>query len=123
MPRIVIPTQDETGLDAKVAQHFGRTPYFTLVDVNEDKTVKQVTTIPNKGEHFGGQSNPHDLIQSYHPDAIVVYGMGPRGLQSFQHAGIAVLKAHGTTTKDIVSAYVENRLTELTAGCHQAHHK
>ena len=123
MPRIIIPTVDETGLDAEIAQHFGRTPYFTMVDFNEDKKISQVTTIPNKGEHFGGRSHAHDLLQSYHPDAVVVYGMGPRGLQSFQQAGIAVLKAHGNTTKDIVTAYFDNNLPELTTGCLQAHHK
>ncbi|MDQ1281302.1 MAG: Dinitrogenase iron-molybdenum cofactor biosynthesis protein, partial [Thermoproteota archaeon] len=33
--RIVIPTIDENGLDAQLSEHFGRAPYFTIVDLGE----------------------------------------------------------------------------------------
>lgn len=123
MPRIIMPTKDEKGLKTQISLHFGRTPYFTIVDLNEDKEVIKITTTPNTGEHYGGRSNPHDLIQEYRPDAIVVHGMGPRGLQHFRHGGITVFKAQGNTAKEIISAYITNRLQELTTGCHQARHQ
>lgn len=123
MSRIIIPTKDKTGLNAQISPHFGRTPYFTLVDFSEQKEVVKITTIPNTGEHYGGRSNPHDMIQEYRPDAIVVYGMGPRGLQSFQRAGISVFKTQKKTAKDIISAYIADCLQELTTGCNQAHHQ
>jgi len=49
--------------------------------------------------------------------------MGPRGLMSFQNAAVAVLKANADTVKQIISAYNENSLEELTEGCHEAHHE
>jgi predicted Fe-Mo cluster-binding NifX family protein len=42
---------------------------------------------------------------------------------SFQNAGVAVLKANADTIKQIISAYNENSLKELTEGCHEAHHE
>jgi predicted Fe-Mo cluster-binding NifX family protein len=56
------------------------------------------------------------------PNAIVVYGMGPRGLMTFQDAGIAVLRANANTVKRVVAAYTNDKLQELTEGCQHAHH-
>ena len=32
---IVIPVEDKSGLEAHVAQHFGRAPYFAVVTLDE----------------------------------------------------------------------------------------
>jgi predicted Fe-Mo cluster-binding NifX family protein len=53
--RIVIPVEDETGLEAKIAQHFGRAPYFAVVELDENKQVVNVkneaTTWEAQGIH------------------------------------------------------------------------
>ena len=36
--RIVIPVEDKSGLEAHVAQHFGRAPYFAVVDLDEKES-------------------------------------------------------------------------------------
>jgi predicted Fe-Mo cluster-binding NifX family protein len=48
--------------------------------------------------------------------------MGPRGLNSFQGAGVAVLRANADTVGEVVNAYKEHKLQELTEGCEHAHH-
>jgi predicted Fe-Mo cluster-binding NifX family protein len=48
--------------------------------------------------------------------------MGPRGLNSFQGAGVAVLKANANTVSEVIAAYKDDRLQELTEGCEHAHH-
>jgi predicted Fe-Mo cluster-binding NifX family protein len=121
--RIVIPTADDSGLDAHLAEHFGRAPYFTVIDTNENGGVLSVKAVANTGEHFGGAGHMHDSILELKPNAVVAYGMGPRGLNGFQESGVAVLKADADTVKELVAAYKEDRLQELTEGCHQAHHK
>ena len=122
MPKVVIPVADESGLNAQLAEHFGRAPYFVLIDLNEESEVSNVKTIPNVGEHAGGMGQTHDHILELRPDAIIVYGMGPRGLSTFQNAGVAVLRANADTVKEVVSAYKDDKLQELTEGCHHAHH-
>jgi len=120
--RIVVPTVDESGLSAQLAEHFGRAPYFAVVELDEKGDVASVKTMPNVGEHCGGIGQTHDHILELRPNAIIVYGMGPRGLTGFQNAGVAVLRAIADTVREVVSAYNEDRLPELTEGCHHAHH-
>ena len=120
--RVVVPTEDQKGLDAHLAQHFGRAPYFAVVDIDDNKQVTKVETVTNMGEHLGGVGLTHDNIAKLKPNAIVVYDMGPRGLMSFQSAGIAVLRTNADTVNEVIAAYKEDKLQELTEGCEHAHH-
>ena len=120
--RVIVPVEDQKGLNARLAEHFGRAPYYAVVDFDENGKVANVETVPNVGEHAGGMGYSHDNILEYQPKAIIVYGMGPRGLMSFQNAGVAVLKANANTVGEVVAAYREDKLQELTEGCEHAHH-
>jgi predicted Fe-Mo cluster-binding NifX family protein len=119
----VIPVEDESGLNAQIAEHFGRAPYFAVVELDDNGNVSSVKTVPNVGEHAGGMGQSHDHIVKLKPNAIIVYGMGPRGLSAFQDAGVAVLRADVSTVTGVVAAYKEDKLQELTEGCHHAHHQ
>jgi predicted Fe-Mo cluster-binding NifX family protein len=120
--RIIVPTENQEGLNARLAEHFGRAPYYTIVELGENGEVSSVKNVPNVGEHAGGIGFSHDHILDYKPNAIIVYGMGPRGLTSFQDAGAAVLKANANTVGEVITAYKEDKLEELTEGCEHAHH-
>jgi len=48
--------------------------------------------------------------------------MGPRRIAAFQSAGIEVLQANAGTVKEVVEAYKQGRLAEVTEGCAEAHH-
>jgi predicted Fe-Mo cluster-binding NifX family protein len=121
--RIVVPTVDKSGLNAQLAEHFGRAPYFAVVDLDENGEVSGVRTVSNVGEHFGGGGQTHDRILELQPNAIIVYGMGPRGLSGFQNAGVAVLMANANTVREVIAAYKDDKLQELTEGCHHARHQ
>jgi predicted Fe-Mo cluster-binding NifX family protein len=120
--KIVIPSVDQQGLTAALAEHFGRAPFFTVVDLNDNGETANVKTVPNVGEHAGGRGFTHDHILGLKPNAIIVYGMGPRGLNTFQSAGVAVLRANANTVSEVVAAYRDDKLQELTEGCQHAHH-
>ncbi len=121
--RIVIPVEDEKGLDAQLSGHFGRAPYFVVVEFKDNEETPTFETISNTSEHFGGRGTAFERIVELKPKAIITWGMGPKGISNFQNAGIAVLRANANTVKEVVEAYRENRLQELTEGCHHAHHR
>ncbi len=120
--RLVVPVEDEADLNAAVAQHFGRAPYFAIVDIDEKGQIQTVKTEPNTGEHVGGAGHPHETILSLKPDVIVAFAMGPGALQSFQNAGVTVLKAQDATVKATIDSFKAGKLTELASGCEHAHH-
>lgn len=119
--RILIPTEDMEGTE--VAGHFGRAPYFAVIDLDDNGATIEMKVHPNTGEHSGGRGHAHSNVQKYQPKAVIVQGMGPRGITSFQSQNIAVLRATSRSIPDIVQAYYRNELEELTEGCADAHHK
>jgi len=120
--KVVVPVSDKNGLNARIAEHFGRAPFYVVVELENGGKIKSIETLENKGEHFGGQGHMHEHILEQKPNAIITYGMGPRGLVGFQEAGVAVLKADADTVKDVIASYNDDKLQELTEGCHHAHH-
>lgn len=121
--RIVIPVENEAGLEAPVAEHFGRAPYFAVIDLDQRGNVASVKTEANKGEHHGGAGHPHDILLALKPDVMIACGMGPGGLVSFQNAGVNVLKTTPpTTVKEVIAQYKAGQLPKLTGGCEHAHH-
>jgi len=123
MVRIVVPVVDKTGLDAQLSEHFGRAPYFIVIELDKNRSVVSQKTVPNTSEHFGCTGRPPDRILQFKPDALITYGMGPRALNIFQGANVAVLQANANTVRDVVSAYSNDELEELTEGCHHAQHR
>jgi predicted Fe-Mo cluster-binding NifX family protein len=120
--RILIPTEDSEGIS--VASHFGRAPYFVVFDLDNSGSIVEKRVLPNIGEHSrGGRGHAHDNVLKFQPSAVIVYGMGPRGIASFQRQSIAVLKANSALVNDVIAAYAKNELDELTEGCADAHHK
>jgi len=120
--RIVIPAEDGNGLEARLSEHFGRAPYFIIVDL-EEGNISNVQAVPNESEHFGGFGLPSSRILQFKPNAVITFGMGPRALSLFQEAKVAVLRANSIKVKDVVEAYKQDMLEELTEGCRHARHK
>jgi predicted Fe-Mo cluster-binding NifX family protein len=122
--RIVIPVENEAGLQAPVAEHFGRATYFAVIDLDEKSNIVSVKTEANKGEHHGGSGHPHENLLALGPNVIIACGMGPGGLLSFQNAGVKLLEATpAATVQEMVAQYKAGKLEKLTGGCEHAHHR
>jgi len=121
--RIVVPVSDERGIDSHLSQHFGRAPFYAIIDLDEKGQVIGQGTIANTSEHFGGVGLPPDRILQLKPKALVTYGLGSKALRMFQDVGVAVLRTEANTVREVVNAYNNDELQELTHGCHQAHHQ
>lgn len=121
--RIMVPVEDESGLEAQVAHHFGRAPYFAIVELDETQETPKVRTEPNRSEHMGGApGHSHESFLALKPDVVVAYSMGPGALNTFQNAGVTVLEATSNTVKSNIESYKEGKLQELSGGCEHAHH-
>ena len=107
--RLLIPTQDAEG--TSLAGHFGRAPFFTIIDLDENDQVISKKVHPNTSEHSGGRGHAHDNVLRLQPTVMIVNGMGPRGLRSFENQNIPVLKANSAFIDELVSSFTKRELT------------
>ena len=121
--RIMIPVKNDAGLEAQLAQHFGRAPYFAIVNLDENQKILKVITEPNRSEHMGGApGHSHESFLALKPDIVVAYTMGHGALRTFQDAHVKVLEATTNTVKGNIESFKEGKLKELVGGCEHAHH-
>lgn len=113
MKRIVVPVDDENGLEARLADHFVDAPYYAIVDIDENSKITNVKTELNKEVEAGCIGRPHENLLVLNPTVFVVRHMGPVCLASLQDAGIKVLKANGKTVKKIVASYIKGKLKQI----------
>jgi predicted Fe-Mo cluster-binding NifX family protein len=116
--RVAIPTNNPGGLLAERSDHFGHCDVFTVVELDGQKAIKEVTTITNGGHEAGGCMVPVRLLQDANVQAIVVGGMGARPMRGFADAGISVYFADRESMKsvrEVVDGFTANRLPVMHA--------
>ncbi len=111
--RIAISAQDDRGLDGIVAHHFGRCPFYALVDV-EGHTVVGIDVLANPyfNKHQPG-AVPY-FIQQQGAEVMVAGGMGRRAIDLFDQMNIEAYSGAAGTIRRAVEMVVGGQLTEAT---------
>jgi predicted Fe-Mo cluster-binding NifX family protein len=108
--KVCIPTMENGGLNYMVAQHFGRAPTYTVVDVK----TNVVKIIPNSGEHMGGTGHPPEFIADAGTQIMLCFGLGPKAVNMFEEYGIDVFIGASGTGQDAINAWQNGQLIEAT---------
>lgn len=107
--RIAVSVEKKQGLDSEVAHHFGRCPYFALVEIEEDEIQSaEVIENPYYGAHRPGQVP--GFIQQQGADVMLSGGMGGRAIQFFSQYGIDTATGACGTVRESVLSYLAGNL-------------
>jgi predicted Fe-Mo cluster-binding NifX family protein len=107
--RIAISADDSNGLDSVVSPHFGRCPYYVLVDLDG----REVSGVSAVGNPCYGQHRPGEVpgfIQSQGADVMLAGGMGRRAIGFFQQYGIQAVTGASGTVRHALEQYLGGAL-------------
>ena len=109
--RIAISLQTNDDLDSVVANHFGRCPYFALVDM-EGNEVQAIEVIDNPyyAAHQPGQVP--QFIHDQKADVMLSGGMGGQAIQFFKQFGIEAATGAAGTVRTTLEKYFGGKLRE-----------
>ena len=116
--RIAISADDQRGLDSLVSPHFGRCPYYVLVDV-DGREIKGVQTVANPfyGHHEPGRVPA--FIRDQGANVMLTGGMGGRAVGFFEQYGIEPVTGATGTVRHALEAYLSGTLRGA-APCHES---
>ncbi len=120
--KVAIPSEPPGGLEAKVAYHFGRCDFYTVVDIVEGKISNvEVVQSPRATAPFAPPSQI-DLLASKGVEAVLVKGIGPRAMQQLAARGIAVYMTSAQTVREAVDEIIQDKakLATLEDACREA---
>ena len=106
--RIAIPSISDEGLESEVSGHFGRSPYYTFVDIEEGE-IKNVESVPVPYENHDPGDLPN-FVKEHGGEVVIAYGMGSRAVDFFQQFGIDVVTGAGGKIKDVIEGFIHNML-------------
>ncbi|MBN1119566.1 MAG: NifB/NifX family molybdenum-iron cluster-binding protein [Anaerolineae bacterium] len=120
--RIAISADTSDGLNSRVAQHFGRCPFFAIVEV-EGKEVQSVELIDNPffASHQPGQVP--GFIHEQKANVMISGGMGRRAIDIFQQVGIEAVTGASGSVQNALDCYFDGVISG-TAPCKESedHH-
>ena len=107
--RIAVSADDGQGIDSVVSPHFGRCPYFILIDV-EAREVTRISAVKNPfyGSHQPGQVP--GFIQAQGASVMLTGGMGARAVGFFQQYGIEPVTGALGTVRISLERYLGGEL-------------
>ncbi len=109
--RICVPTESNLGQQAKVYDHFGSAPFFTIYDDSNDS----YEILDNSNQHhIHSRCNPLSVIKEKNIDAVVCRGMGRRAIQGLNSVGIKVMITDAVNIESTIQHYKNNNLSEMT---------
>lgn len=86
---ICIPTLNEGGLLSDVSIHFGKTPFFTFINV-EDGKIKDINVIESLGKHNRGAKTSAEIILGSGADVLICGNLGSKAVSILRENGIKV---------------------------------
>ena len=100
---IAIAAEDDRGLDAEVGAHFGRCPYYALVEANGG-TVLGSRVVSNPYFDMPRPGVMPRFIRDIGANVIIAGGMGPRAIEMFHGFGIDVATGVTGTVATVLGA-------------------
>jgi predicted Fe-Mo cluster-binding NifX family protein len=108
--RVAISAETNNELESVVAHHFGRCPYFAIIDLEGREIIAlQVIDNPFYSGHQPGQVP--GFIHQQNANVMLSGGMGGRAIQFFQQFGIETATGATGTVRQSLERYLGGDLT------------
>ena len=110
--RIAIPVLNQIGKESQISEHFGHTPHFAFIDMDDEgKYTVQVEENPLES-HGPGDIPKYLAGKDVHK--IIVRGIGGRAIGFFQQMGIDVITGAQGSVEDIIASLKDNTLSSTS---------
>ena len=109
--KIAMPVEDDNGMDSKICQHFGQTPFWAIYDSDS----KELEIKAKTSEHGGAGCVAVTEIMEYKPNLVYVMGMGSGAIQRFAQEGVDVKSGPFLTVQEVVNNL--DKLEKLEGSC------
>jgi len=115
---IGVAAESNNGLEAEISGHFGRCPYYAVLEVQEGKVKEPVKVIANP--YFSSHGEPGQVpsfLKEQGIEVIIAGGMGPRAVQFFSQLTIKVVTGASGKVKEAVDSFLKGEL-KGSESCH-----
>lgn len=121
MTKIAIAVLDANGLESQISPHFGRCPYFALVET-EGQEVRAIESVVNPYYPNHEPGEVPAFIHSLGAQVMLAGGMGGRAVAFFRQYGIEPATGAAGSVRESLSRYLSGELHGAAACSESVEH-
>jgi len=121
--KLAIPSETADGLTSTRSGHFGHTPYFTIVEYDNDMNIVSVESVKNVDHDQFGCGGVIEYVLGLGVDGILTVGMGRPPLMRFTENGVIVYSEVQTpNVGDVAKLFAEGKVDRMSPEAACNHH-
>ena len=121
--KLAIPSETADGLASTRSGHFGHTPYFTIVEYDNDMNIVSAEPVKNVDHDQFGCGGVIDYVLGLGVDGILTVGMGRPPLMRFTENGVIVYSEVQTpNVGDVAKLFAEGKVDRMSPEAACNHH-
>ena len=108
--KIALASEENKGLESKLAHHFGRCPYYIFVSLEKNN----VESVETKESPFFNGHEPGvvpQFVSNEGANVIIAGGMGPRAIEWFEKLGVKPITGVSGRVKEVLDDYLAGKLS------------
>ena len=111
--KIAVTAENNNGYDSKVNTHFGRAPYFAIVDTKTD----EVDLIKNEAANASGGAgvSAAQLIADRGVEVLISGSVGPKAYTALTSGNIEMYIINQGTVREAVENFQKGNLSQLNS--------
>ena len=124
--KVMIPVKENNlNLDNAISHHFGRSPYFLIIDM-EDKEIKKMKILENPFKEKKiriALSIARELSEKEKINVVIVKEIGEIAFHALRDNFIEIYKTEEETVSDAIKKLIDNKLPLLVKPTHSSEEK
>ncbi|MCD6084924.1 MAG: NifB/NifX family molybdenum-iron cluster-binding protein [Desulfurococcales archaeon] len=117
--KVMVPLEVRKGLKSRISGHFGRAPYYAVIDMSGSDVKVDFIENPRSS---GCRPGEYAVVSGINY-VVVRGGIGIRALDLMRRHGIKVVEVGGETLEDVIKEFRSGSFREyLGEGCPGEHH-
>ncbi len=111
--KIAVTASNNNGYESKVNEHFGRSPFFAIVDTEKE----EIDLVKNPAAKASGGAGVQaaQLISDQGVEALLSGSVGPKAYSALTSGNIKMYSTKDETVRKAVESFENNDLSQLTS--------
>jgi predicted Fe-Mo cluster-binding NifX family protein len=119
--KAIVPVKELNGMDSKIHDHFGRAPYFAILNIRQDEVTIEdfyLNEFLDRKKHIG--LHVVKVLVNYDLDMLFTSKIGEISFSLLKENCIDIYQVEGEdlTIKHVMERYQQNQLARIIAPTH-----
>ncbi len=97
----------------KISQHFGRCQYFLIINLDDNKEIKDTKVVKNKPCDGKGHGKSVKILLDEKIDGAICINIGKNSIENLSKKGVKIYRCHCDDVDKCIELFINGQLDEI----------